>query len=69
MFSTKSINFILNIFDQIDNIIKNAKFLFLQETEIFSYGEDNKITMEKLIHLKIFLGYDLRISDILNIDL
>ena len=45
-------NFILNIFDQIDDIIKNAKFLFLHETEIFSYGEDNKITMEELIHLK-----------------
>ena len=45
-------NFLLNIFDQIDNIIKNAKFLFLYETEIFTYGEGKKITMEELIHLK-----------------
>ena len=45
-------NSAFNIFDQVDKIIKNAKFLFLQENEIFSYGEDNKINMEELIHLK-----------------
>ena len=42
----------LNIFDQVDIILKKAKFLYLQESEDFSYGEDNKITMEELIHLK-----------------
>jgi hypothetical protein len=42
----------LNIFDQVDDIIKKAKFLYLHETENFSYGEDNKISMEELIHLK-----------------
>jgi len=45
-------NSALNIFDQVDKIIKNAKFLFLQEIEIFTYGGDDKITMEDLIHLK-----------------
>jgi MoxR-like ATPase len=45
-------NSTLNIFDQVDNIIKKAKFLFLQETESFSYGEEKKITMDELIHLK-----------------
>jgi hypothetical protein len=45
-------NFILNIFDEIDNIIKNAKFTFDYEKEDFSYDEDKKITMEELIHLK-----------------
>ena len=41
-----------DIFVQIDKIITNAEFLFLKETEIFSYGEDNKISMDELIHLK-----------------
>ena len=52
IFLDRNENSALNIFDQVDKIIKNAKFLFLQETEIFSYGEDNKITMDELIHLK-----------------
>jgi len=50
-------NSAFNIFDQVDKIIKNAKFLFLQENEIFSYGEDNKINMEELIHLKNKISY------------
>ena len=41
-----------DIFVQIDKIITNAEFLFLKETEIFSYDEDNKIRMDELIHLK-----------------
>jgi hypothetical protein len=46
-------NSTLNIFDQVDSIIKKAKFLFLHENEIFTYGEEeNKITMDELIHLK-----------------
>ena len=45
-------NSALNIFDQVNKIITNAKFLFLQEIEIFSYNGDNKITMEDLVHLK-----------------
>jgi hypothetical protein len=45
-------NSALNIFDQVDEIIKNAKFLFLQESEIFSYGKEKKITMDELVHLK-----------------
>ena len=52
IFLDRNENSALNIFEQVDKIIKNAKFLFLQETEIFSYGEDNKITMDELIHLK-----------------
>ena len=45
-------NATLNIFAQIDSIIKKAKFLFLPETEKFFYGEEKKIAMEELIHLK-----------------
>lgn len=45
-------NSALNIFNQVDNIIHNAKFLFLQDSEVFSYGKDNKITMDELVHLK-----------------
>ena len=40
------------IFDKVDKIIKNAKFIFLPEMEIFSYDENNIITMDELIHLK-----------------
>jgi len=43
-------NSALNIFDQVNNIIKNAKFLFLKEKEVFSYGENNKINMNELVH-------------------
>ena len=43
----------LNIFDQVNGIIKSAKFLFQQDTEFFYYGDDEKKTsMEELIHLK-----------------
>ena len=46
-------NSALNIFDKVDKIIKNAKFIFHPETEIFKYDEDGKkITMDELIHLK-----------------
>ena len=41
-----------DIFVQIDKIITNAEFLFLKETEIFSYGEDNIISMDELIPFK-----------------
>ena len=44
-------NFELSIFDKINDIIKKAKFLFIIETEIFTYGEENRITMDELIHL------------------
>lgn len=47
-------NSTLNVFEPVNKIIKGAKFIFKQDTEIFSYGEkgENVITMEELIHLK-----------------
>ena len=45
-------NSTLNIFNQIDNIIHDAKFQFVQESENFSFGEGKKIDMEELIYLK-----------------
>ena len=46
-------NSALNIFDQVDKIIKDAKFLFLQDSEVFTYEKDKyKITMDELVHLK-----------------
>ena len=41
----------LNVFDKVNNIIKNAIFIFLQDNEDFSYGKE-EISMEELIHLK-----------------
>ena len=43
-----------NVFGPINNIIKDAKFIFKQDTEIFIYGEkgENNISMEELVHLK-----------------
>ena len=43
-----------NVFGSINNIIKNAKFIFKQDTEIFIYGEkgENNISMEELVYLK-----------------
>ena len=46
-------NSALNIFEQVDKIIQKAKFLFLQDSEVFKYGkEEIKITMDELVHLK-----------------
>ena len=45
-------NSTLKIFDKIDSIIKDAEFLFLQKKENFSYGINNKISIDELIHLK-----------------
>ena len=43
-------NLALSIFDQVD---KNAKLLFQQDTEFFYYGDDdNKTSMKELVHLK-----------------
>ena len=41
-----------NIYERVNNIIKDAKFTFRQNDELFSYGQDNKTTMKELIHLK-----------------
>ena len=46
-----------NVFDKVNNIIKDATFIILQDEENFLYYNDKKktnenITMEELIHLK-----------------
>ena len=42
----------LNLCDQVNNIIKFAKFIIRQDDEIFSYGENGVISKYKLIYLK-----------------
>ena len=41
-----------NLYEQISNIIKDALFTINQDTEILFYGENRRITIKKLIHLK-----------------
>ena len=50
----------LNLFDKVDCIIKNAKFVFLQKRDFFSYNEKNNITMEELIYLKTKINISLK---------
>ena len=50
----RNLNSASNVFGPINNIIKDAKFIFKKDTEIFIYGEkgENNVSMEELVHLK-----------------
>ena len=45
-------NFSINLYEQVNNIIKDAIFIFKQDREEFSYGQNCETTMKELIHLK-----------------
>ena len=57
-------NSALNIFNQVDNIIHNARFEFSQEIENFCYDKGKRITMDELVHIKnkINIAYVYKVS-------
>ena len=42
----------LNLFNQVNDYIQDAIFIFRQDNEDFSYGKDKKTSMDELIHIK-----------------
>jgi hypothetical protein len=42
----------LNLFNQVNDYIQDAIFIFRQDNEDFSYGENKKTSMDELIHIK-----------------